>query len=133
MVLIGSIGPAGSSSPSIVLPAAILLASPHVSSSPPSASPTANVGIPLGSSRPTHTPLLTPAKSQPSIPATLFTPPTARSPLSEMAARASRVRSIPRQVQGQSPVTSSLKPVDHSPVNPPPPLPPPHPIIPTTC
>ncbi|KAI9181542.1 hypothetical protein LWI28_015969 [Acer negundo] len=69
----------------------ILLAAPLVPSSLPSASPTANVGISLGSSRSTDTPLLIPTKSQPSLPDTFSTPPTTRSPLSEIAARASRL------------------------------------------
>ncbi|KAI9198509.1 hypothetical protein LWI28_017107 [Acer negundo] len=111
-----------------MLPTAILPAESLVSSFPPSASLTGNVSISLRSSRPTDTPHLTQAKSQPSLPATLSTPPMARFPLSEMAARASRVRSIPRQVQRQASATSSMKPVDHSLVSPPPPPPPPPPL-----
>ncbi|KAI9181785.1 hypothetical protein LWI28_018566 [Acer negundo] len=80
--------------PSVILPTA-----PLVSSSSSSLSPTANVGISLGSSWPTNTPPLTPAKSRTSFPAKLSTPPTARSPLSKMVVRASRVQSIPGQIQ----------------------------------
>ncbi|KAI9194305.1 hypothetical protein LWI28_004951 [Acer negundo] len=109
-------GGSRSASPSIVLPTAILPAAPPISSSPPYASPTANVGTSLGSSHPIDTPLLTPAKSQSSVPATLSTLPISCSHLSEMATRASRVRSIPRQVQRQAPVTSFVKLVDHSPI-----------------
>ncbi|KAI9153251.1 hypothetical protein LWI28_008432 [Acer negundo] len=73
------------SSPSIMYPAVILPVAPLVSSSPSSVSSTTKVGISLGSSWPTDTPHLTPAMSQTSLPAKLSTPPTARSPLSEMA------------------------------------------------
>ncbi|KAI9177487.1 hypothetical protein LWI28_015806 [Acer negundo] len=118
-------------SPSVMYPAVILPTAPLVSSSPSSISLTANVGISLRSSRPTDTTHLTPAKSRTSLPAKLFTLPMARSPLSEMAARASRVRSIPGQIQRQAPATSSMKPVDHSLVSPPPHLPRPRPIVPS--
>ncbi|KAI9176267.1 hypothetical protein LWI28_000576 [Acer negundo] len=49
---------------SAMYPSVILPAVPLVSSSPSSVSLTANVGISLGSSRPTDTPPLTPAKSR---------------------------------------------------------------------
>ncbi|KAI9194026.1 hypothetical protein LWI28_002483 [Acer negundo] len=96
-------------------PAVILHAVPLVSSSPSSVSLTTNVGISLGSSRPTDTPPLTSAKSRTSLPSKFSTSPTARSPLNEMAARASKVRSIPGQIQRQALATSSMKPIDHSP------------------
>ncbi|KAI9192677.1 hypothetical protein LWI28_026458 [Acer negundo] len=85
--------------PTVMYPAVILPVAPLVSLSPSSVSPTANVGISLRSSRLTHNPPLTPAKSRTSLPAKLSTPPMARSSLSEMVARASRVRSIPGQIQ----------------------------------
>ncbi|KAI9192571.1 hypothetical protein LWI28_024905 [Acer negundo] len=106
-------------------PVVILPTAPLVSSSPYFVSLTANVGISLWSSRPTNTPHLTPAKSRTSLPAKLSTLPMTRSPLSKMAARASRVQSIPGQIQRQAPAISSMKPVDHSPVSPHPPPPPP--------
>ncbi|KAK4850263.1 hypothetical protein QYF36_005245 [Acer negundo] len=81
---------AAPSSPSIMYPAVILPTAPFVSSSPSSVSPTTNVGISLRSSWPTDTPPLTPAKSRTSPPAKHSTPPTARSPLRKIAARASR-------------------------------------------
>ncbi|KAI9161097.1 hypothetical protein LWI28_014370 [Acer negundo] len=108
---------------SIMYPAIILPAAPLVSSSSSSVSPTANVGISLGFSRHIDTPHLTLAKSQTSLPTKLSTLPKASSPLSEMATRASRVRSISRQIQRQAPAISSRKPIDHSPVSPPPPPP----------
>ncbi|KAI9169362.1 hypothetical protein LWI28_011200 [Acer negundo] len=77
-------------SSSIMFPAVFLPVTPLVSSSPSSVSPTANVGLSLGSSRPTYTPLLTPAKSRTSLLAKFSTLPTVNFPLSEMAARASR-------------------------------------------
>ncbi|KAI9191533.1 hypothetical protein LWI28_009699 [Acer negundo] len=112
-----------SASHSIVLLTAILLVAPPISSSSSSTSSTANVGVSLGSSK----------HIEPSLPVTLSTPPTAHSPLSEMADKASRVQSIPRKVQRQALVTSSVKPVDHSPVNTPHPPhhPPPSSTIPT--
>ncbi|KAI9194996.1 hypothetical protein LWI28_010712 [Acer negundo] len=78
-------------SPSIALPAAL-----PDSSSPTSNSYAANVGVSLGPSQPTTTPPLTPIKSQLSPPTTLYVPSANRSPFSEMAARAARVRDFPR-------------------------------------
>ncbi|KAI9169580.1 hypothetical protein LWI28_014371 [Acer negundo] len=86
-------------SPSIMYPSVILPTASLVSSSLSSISPIANVGISLGSNRSTDTPPLTPAKSRISLLAKLSTLPTARSPLSEMAARASRIQSILGQIQ----------------------------------
>ncbi|KAI9174004.1 hypothetical protein LWI28_010228 [Acer negundo] len=103
--------------------AILLPTTPINSSSPSSVSPTANVGLSLGSGQPTETPPLTPAKSRTSLLAKLSTPPTARSSLSEMVARASKVRSILGQIQKQAPATSSMIPVDQSPASPPPPPP----------
>ncbi|KAI9192182.1 hypothetical protein LWI28_019304 [Acer negundo] len=110
-------------SPSVMYPVVLLRTAPLVSSSPSSVSPTANVGLYLGSSRPTDTPPLTPAKSRTSLLDKLSTPPTVCSSLSEMATRAFMVRSIPGQIQRQSPATSSMKPVDHSPAHQPLPYP----------
>ncbi|KAI9186510.1 hypothetical protein LWI28_017996 [Acer negundo] len=88
---------------SVALPIALPVALPI--SSPPSStsftvSPTFNIGILLGSSRPTSTPLLTPANSQLSPPTTLTIPPVTCSPLIEMAARASR--GVPISCWGES-------------------------------
>ncbi|KAI9168723.1 hypothetical protein LWI28_001067 [Acer negundo] len=108
---------------SVMYPTVILPAAPLVSSSPSSVSLIANVGISLRSSRPTDTPPLTSTKSQTSLPVKLSTPPTARSSLSEIAARASRVRNIPGQIQRQASATFSMKPDDLSLVSPPHPPP----------
>ncbi|KAI9153787.1 hypothetical protein LWI28_016552 [Acer negundo] len=89
---------AADASPSVMYPAILLPAAPLVSSSPSSVSPTANVGLSLECGRPTDTPPLSPAKSRTSLLAKLSTSPTAHSPLSEMDAKASRVRSIPGQI-----------------------------------
>ncbi|KAI9194099.1 hypothetical protein LWI28_003088 [Acer negundo] len=112
-------------------PAILLLVAPLISSSPSSVSSTANVSLFLGFGQHTDTPLLTLAKSRTSLLAKFSTPHMAHSPLSKMATKASRVRSIPGQIQRQAPATSSIKPVDQSPASPPPsPLPPPPPPVP---
>ncbi|KAI9174853.1 hypothetical protein LWI28_023672 [Acer negundo] len=103
--------------------AILLPAAPLVSLSPSSVSPTANVGLSLRSGRPTDTPFLTLAKFRTSLPVKLSTPPTTCSHLSEMAAKASRVRNIMGQIQMQALTTSSIKPVDQSPASPHPPPP----------
>ncbi|KAI9176359.1 hypothetical protein LWI28_001801 [Acer negundo] len=120
---LGILHPTHPASPSVMYPAVILPAAPLVSSSPSSVSPTTNVGISLGSSRPTDTPPLTLAKSQTSLLAKLSTPPTARSPLIKMTVKASRVRSILGQIQRKAPSTYFMKHLNHSPGSPPPPSP----------
>ncbi|KAK4842005.1 hypothetical protein QYF36_014143 [Acer negundo] len=100
----------------------ISLAVPYSFSSA-SDSPTANVGVSLGPSRPTTTPPLTPTKSQPSPPTTFLVPLATLSPFSEMATRVAKVRDLRSQTQRQTSTALSVTLSESSPVIPPPPLP----------